>query len=68
MFISLTQGGLKAVIWTDVFQTVIMLMGMLAILIKGAMEVGGIGRAWELANESGRIEFFKYVLSSEKSD
>jgi len=36
-----------------------MLMGMLAVLIKGAIEVGGIGRAWDLASQSGRIEFFK---------
>ncbi|KAK2148248.1 hypothetical protein LSH36_507g02047 [Paralvinella palmiformis] len=55
-----TLGGLKAVIWTDVFQTCIMLMGMLAVLIKGAIEVGGIGRAWDLASQSGRIEFFNF--------
>lgn len=28
------QGGIKAVIWTDVFQAAIMYAGMLAILIK----------------------------------
>ena len=28
------QGGIKAVVWTDVFQTLIMYAGMLAILIK----------------------------------
>ena len=28
------QGGMKAVVWTDVFQTLIMYAGMLAILIK----------------------------------
>lgn len=34
IFISLLQGGIKAVIWTDVIQYSIMLTSVLAILIK----------------------------------
>lgn len=34
IFISLVQGGIKAVIWTDVIQYSIMLTSVLAILIK----------------------------------
>ena len=29
-----TQGGMKAVVWTDVFQSVVMIAGLLAILIQ----------------------------------
>lgn len=34
IFISLVQGGIKAVIWTDVIQYSIMVTSVLAILIK----------------------------------
>ncbi|XP_064614404.1 sodium-coupled monocarboxylate transporter 1-like isoform X2 [Liolophura sinensis] len=53
-------GGLKAVIWTDVFQTLVMVAGMLAVLIQAIIEVGGMGRMWHLAEEKGRIEFFNF--------
>ncbi|KAK2171563.1 hypothetical protein NP493_1044g00045 [Ridgeia piscesae] len=52
-----TLGGMKAVIWTDVFQTFIMLAGMLAIVIQGTMVVGGLGRVWSIAEAGGRIHF-----------
>ena len=29
-----TQGGMKAVVWTDVFQSVVMIAGLLAIMIQ----------------------------------
>ncbi|XP_062427239.1 sodium-dependent multivitamin transporter isoform X2 [Rhea pennata] len=50
-----TLGGLKAVIWTDVFQTLVMLAGQLAVIVVGARRVGGIGRVWRLADEEGKI-------------
>ncbi|XP_020839502.1 sodium-dependent multivitamin transporter [Phascolarctos cinereus] len=48
-------GGLKAVIWTDVFQTVVMLLGQLAVVIVGAAKVGGLGHVWDVASQHGRI-------------
>lgn len=50
-------GGMKAVMWTDSFQTIMMIMGLLIVLIKGSMEVGGFGNAWNIASENGRIKF-----------
>lgn len=50
-----TLGGLKAVIWTDVFQTVVMFAGQLAVIVVGTMKVGGMGRVWQLATEHGKI-------------
>jgi Na+(H+)/acetate symporter ActP len=29
------QGGMKAVMWTDVFQTIVMFVGLLASVIQG---------------------------------
>ncbi|XP_029452124.1 sodium-dependent multivitamin transporter isoform X2 [Rhinatrema bivittatum] len=50
-----TLGGLKAVIWTDVFQTFIMFAGQLAVIIVGAVKVGGMGEVWRIASENGKI-------------
>ncbi|XP_071086138.1 sodium-coupled monocarboxylate transporter 1-like [Haliotis cracherodii] len=55
-----TIGGFKAVIWTDVFQTVVMLTGMFAILIKGTMEVGGPTEMWNINYQNGRLNFFDF--------
>ncbi|XP_064911438.1 sodium-dependent multivitamin transporter [Columba livia] len=50
-----TLGGLKAVIWTDVFQTLVMFAGQLAVIVVGARRVGGMARVWRLAEQEGRI-------------
>lgn len=49
------QGGLKAVIWTDVFQTLVMFAGQLAVIVVGARRVGGMARVWRLAEQQGKI-------------
>uniref|UniRef100_A0A8C8AWE5 Sodium-dependent multivitamin transporter n=1 Tax=Otus sunia TaxID=257818 RepID=A0A8C8AWE5_9STRI len=50
-----TLGGLKAVIWTDVFQTLVMFAGQLAVIVVGARRVGGMARVWHLAEQAGKI-------------
>ncbi|XP_069461683.1 sodium-dependent multivitamin transporter [Ambystoma mexicanum] len=50
-----TLGGLKAVIWTDVFQTLIMFAGQLAVIIVGTIKVGGIAEVWRIATENEKI-------------
>ena len=51
------QGGIKAVIWTDVFQITVMIAGFLMIIIKGSIDVGGLTEVWRIAEEGGRIDF-----------
>ncbi|GBO34416.1 Sodium-dependent multivitamin transporter [Araneus ventricosus] len=34
-----TLGGMKAVLWTDVFQAILMFLGIFAVLIKGCLDV-----------------------------
>ncbi|XP_066524764.1 solute carrier family 5 member 6 isoform X2 [Hoplias malabaricus] len=46
-----TLGGLKAVIWTDVFQTVVMFAGQLAVIIVGVHQVGGLSNFWSKVTE-----------------
>ncbi|XP_014678916.1 PREDICTED: sodium-dependent multivitamin transporter-like, partial [Priapulus caudatus] len=51
-----TIGGLKAVIWTDVFQMVVMFGGMIAIYFLGVDKVGGFSEMWTRCKENGRID------------
>ncbi|CAD6196556.1 unnamed protein product [Caenorhabditis auriculariae] len=53
-------GGIKAVVWTDSLQAVLMYSGVLLLIIKGLSHprVGGFGRVWEIASESGRLSEF----------
>ncbi|CAH1784471.1 unnamed protein product [Owenia fusiformis] len=55
-----TTGGLKAVIWTDAFQTVFTLAGLLALVIQGTIKVGGFGEVFEWAGKGQRLEFFNF--------
>jgi len=49
-------GGIKAVVWTDFIQIIIMYGVMILIMVKGTVSVGGLSTVWEKNWESGRIE------------
>ncbi|XP_046397965.1 sodium-coupled monocarboxylate transporter 1-like [Ischnura elegans] len=53
-------GGLKAVVWTDALQTVMMFFAMIVVVVIGTASLGGLGNVWQLNDESGRIEFFNF--------
>ncbi|XP_042352846.1 sodium-coupled monocarboxylate transporter 1 isoform X2 [Plectropomus leopardus] len=55
-----TLGGLKAVIWTDVLQMVIMLAGFVAVIARGAVLQGGLTKIWEDAGRGGRLYAFDF--------
>ncbi|KAK7508623.1 hypothetical protein BaRGS_00000189, partial [Batillaria attramentaria] len=50
-------GGIKSVVWTDVFQSVVIFVGMATVLIKGILHVGGFTAMTEIAKDGGRIIF-----------
>lgn len=52
-----TVGGLKAVVWTDVIQTVIMVGAVFFVVVKGTMDVGGLGVVIQRNLDSGRLEW-----------
>ncbi|RXN03051.1 sodium-coupled monocarboxylate transporter 2 [Labeo rohita] len=54
-----TLGGLKAVVWTDAFQMVVMVVGFLTVLIQGASRAGGIESVWSTAHSGGRMHIFE---------
>ncbi|NWT49127.1 SC5A5 protein, partial [Chroicocephalus maculipennis] len=51
------QGGMKAVIWTDVFQVMVMLSGFIAIIIRGVLLVGGPAKVLGIAANGSRVNF-----------
>ncbi|XP_030839684.1 sodium-coupled monocarboxylate transporter 1-like [Strongylocentrotus purpuratus] len=60
----LDLGGLKAVIWTDVFQMCIMVSGLLAVIIKGSIDLGGFSNVLRIVGEGNRLNLFELVLMS----
>ena len=56
-----TQGGIKAVVWTDTIQIFIIYGSIITVLIKGTLDLGGLGIVFERNLDSRRIEFFKSV-------
>lgn len=50
-----TLGGMKAVLWTDVFQAILMYLCLFAVLIKGSVDVGGIANVVKIARDGGRL-------------
>ncbi|XP_071172749.1 sodium-coupled monocarboxylate transporter 1-like isoform X2 [Mytilus edulis] len=49
-------GGLKAVMWTDAFQMIIVFAGLMTLIIKATIEVGGIAKVFEKASAGGKLE------------
>ncbi|XP_077983129.1 sodium-coupled monocarboxylate transporter 1-like [Glandiceps talaboti] len=52
-----TIGGMKAVLWTDVFQLCVIVVGFLMVIIRGSIDNGGWGNVMKICREGGRIEF-----------
>ncbi|XP_075456789.1 sodium-coupled monocarboxylate transporter 1-like [Ascaphus truei] len=55
-----TLGGLKAVIWTDAFQIVVMIAGFIAVIIRGVVVQGGIQNIINDSYYGGRLNFWDF--------
>ncbi|XP_076041757.1 sodium-coupled monocarboxylate transporter 2-like isoform X2 [Oratosquilla oratoria] len=55
-----TLGGMKAVLWTDTIQVVIMYFSMVFVIIKGAIDNGGFKAVWDINDASGRTELVNW--------
>ncbi|KAK4303370.1 hypothetical protein Pmani_024598 [Petrolisthes manimaculis] len=56
-----TLGGMKAVLITDMFQSLLMFAAVFAVLTRGVMDFG-VSKIFSIANEGGRLEFFNVSL------
>src|SRR5262249_50319480 len=55
-----TLGGMKAVIWTDTIQFVILCGGIVLVLVLAVGEVpGGLPAVWQIAEEHGKSRFLR---------
>ncbi|KAK3732250.1 hypothetical protein RRG08_030593 [Elysia crispata] len=57
-------GGMKAVIWTDVFQSAVTYTGILLMFIRSFMKVGSVSTVWESAKRTNRNRIFDFRLQS----
>lgn len=57
----LDQGGMKAVLWTDSFQVIMMIVSLLAILIRASVVMGGWDVIWDSGYRTNRIWFTEWV-------
>lgn len=55
-----TLGGLKAVVWTDVFQVGIMLAGLLVVIVQSVLLQGGISTIITDSTHGGRINLWDF--------
>ncbi|XP_048505782.1 putative sodium-dependent multivitamin transporter isoform X2 [Athalia rosae] len=60
-------GGIKAVLITDVFQSLLMLIAVVTIIVTAAIDVGSIGEIWRIADAGNRIEFDSNLKSAQIS-
>ncbi|XP_054742352.1 sodium-coupled monocarboxylate transporter 2 isoform X1 [Anastrepha obliqua] len=51
-------GGIKAVVHTDAWQTLVMFVALLVVVILGTIVAGGPGPVFKNASEGGRLIFF----------
>ncbi|CAG5120028.1 unnamed protein product [Candidula unifasciata] len=51
-------GGIRAVVWTDAFQLIVVWAGLLALLIKGAVDAGGWTNVWKVSKNGSRLPKF----------
>lgn len=57
-----TIGGLKAVLITDVFQSLLMFASIYCVIISAWVEKGSLSEIWRIAEDNGRIEFGNFSL------
>ncbi|XP_069946558.1 sodium-coupled monocarboxylate transporter 1-like isoform X2 [Cherax quadricarinatus] len=59
---SVYEGGMKAVVWTDVLQLFILILGLIAVIIKGLIDMGSFQRVWEISVQHDRAgpQIFTY--------
>lgn len=57
-------GGIKAVIWTDTFQLVILFGGIVGAIVLVSMRLdGGLAQVWSVAAEAGRLDYFNFSFN-----
>jgi SSS family solute:Na+ symporter len=56
-------GGIEAVIWTDVIQVVVLIMGLIASLIYIAIDIGDLGFIYDTALADSKLQLLDFRFS-----
>ena len=57
-------GGIKAVVWAGAYQAVTFCVAGVALLVYLFYQIqGGLSTAWRIADEAGRLSFFRFDLN-----
>ncbi|KAL3207350.1 hypothetical protein MRX96_039701, partial [Rhipicephalus microplus] len=56
-------GGIKAVVWTDVVQVVLIYIAYIMVIGSGLHYLGGFSAMWQIAGDGGRLIFTNFSLS-----
>ncbi|KAF2899841.1 hypothetical protein ILUMI_06345 [Ignelater luminosus] len=56
-------GGLKAVVYTDTWQIIVMFLSVIVIVLLGTISVGGPSTVWDRSHEGNRIIFDNFSTS-----
>ncbi|KAH6929333.1 hypothetical protein HPB50_026815 [Hyalomma asiaticum] len=56
-------GGIKAVVWTDVVQMILIYVGYVMVIASGLYHLGGFGNMWQIAGDGGRLIFVNFSMS-----
>ncbi|XP_021962512.2 sodium-coupled monocarboxylate transporter 1 [Folsomia candida] len=57
-----SMGGIKAVVWTDSFQFIMIAVGLISIMVRGFSTAGGISEAFRIAGDGGRLVLFDFTF------
>ncbi|XP_059052790.1 putative sodium-dependent multivitamin transporter [Achroia grisella] len=57
-----TLGGMKAVLFTDLLQSLLMFGAVFTIVIFSSIQLGGFDKIFIIANEGGRLDFNNFSL------
>ncbi|KAL3246054.1 hypothetical protein MRX96_057973 [Rhipicephalus microplus] len=56
-------GGIKAVVWTDVIQVILIFIAYIMVIACGLHHLGGFGVMWQNARNGGRVIFTNFDTS-----
>jgi SSS family solute:Na+ symporter len=57
-------GGIKAVVWAGAYQARVILAAGVALVVYLATRIeGGLGAAWQIADQAGRLSMFRFDLN-----
>lgn len=57
------MGGIEAVIWTDVIQVVVLVLGLIAGLLFIGLEIGDVGYIFQTAYDDGKLKLIDFRWS-----